>query len=98
MSCPRTQGSDAGEAPQSRIKPSTTEPLRSFFRPVKFSIKLHKIKSWWSIVYIEGSRVIISKEKNVFFSLKMDFVLANSAVHDEMLHYAAFHLGIHCLP
>ena len=28
----------------------------------------------------------------VFLSLKMDFVLANSADPDEMLHYAAFHL------
>ena len=34
----------------------------------------------------------------VFLSLKIDFVLANSADHDEMLHYVAFHLGLHCLP
>ena len=31
------------------------------------------------------------------FSVKIDFVLANSADPDEMLHYAAFHLGLHCL-
>ena len=26
------------------------------------------------------------------------FILANSAEHDEMSPYAAFHLGLHCLP
>ena len=56
-----------------------------------FSIKFHTIKLGWSIVYIEGSKV-------VFLSLKIYFVLANSADPDEMLHYAAFHLGLHCLP
>ena len=33
--------------------------------------------------------------KNV---LKIDFYISNSANTDEMLHYAAFHLGLHCLP
>ena len=31
-------------------------------------------------------------------SLKIGFILANSAAPDEMLPYAAFHLGLHCLP
>ena len=31
-------------------------------------------------------------------SLKIDFVLANSAAPDEMTPYASFHLGLHCLP
>ena len=30
--------------------------------------------------------------------MKIDFVLANSADPDEMPHYAAFHLSLHCLP
>ena len=30
--------------------------------------------------------------------MKIDFVLANSADPDEILPYAAFHLGVHCLP
>ena len=34
----------------------------------------------------------------VFFWLKIYFVLVNSADPDEMPHYAAFHLGLHCLP
>ena len=31
-------------------------------------------------------------------SLNIVFILANSAGPDEMLHVAAFHLGLHCLP
>ena len=30
--------------------------------------------------------------------MKIDFVLASSADPDEMPHYVAFHLGLHCLP
>ena len=33
-----------------RVKPSLT-----LFRTMEFSIKVHTIKSGWSIVYIEGS-------------------------------------------
>ena len=51
----------------------------------------------WSIVYIEGLQVILFKNI-IFISLKIDFVLANSAEPDEMPHYAAFHLGLYCLP
>ena len=31
-----------------------------------------------------------------FLSQEMEFVLANSADLDEMPHYVAFHLGLHC--
>ena len=34
----------------------------------------------------------------IFLSPKIGFVLANSTDPDEMPHYAAFHLGHHCLP
>ena len=53
---------------------------------MKFSIKLHAIKSGWSIVYIEGSQVMVS-QNIVFLSLNIDFVLANSADSDEMPHF-----------
>ena len=33
-----------------------------------------------------------------YFILKIVFVLANSVYPYEMPHYAAFHLGLHCLP
>ena len=46
---------------------------------------------------IEGLRVIISKKNIFFLSLKIIFVLENSADPDELLHYAAFHLGLQCL-
>ena len=36
--------------------------------------------------------------KLYFLSRKIVFVLANSVNPDEMPHYAAFHLGLHCLP
>ena len=34
---------------------------------------------------------------DVFQYLKFGFILANIADPDEMLHHAAFHLGLHCL-
>ena len=56
---------------------------------MEFSIKFDTVKLGWSIVYIVGSQVIILKNI-VFLTLK------NSADPDEMLHYAAFHLGLYC--
>ena len=50
---------------------------------MEFSIKFETFKSGWSIIYIEGSKVIFPK-KCVFLSLKIDFVLANYADPDEM--------------
>ena len=38
------------------------------------------------------------KKNVVFHSLKIAFVLANSADPYEMLHNAPFHLGLNCLP
>ena len=58
---------------------------------MEFSIKFDTVKSEWSIIYIEGSQVIIFK-KYCIFSMKIDFSLANSADPEEMLHYAAFNL------
>ena len=40
---------------------------------------------------------MISKN-NVFLSLKITFASANSKDLDELLHHAAFHLGLRCLP
>ena len=50
---------------------------------MEFPIKLHAIKSGWSIVCIEGSQFIISKEILYFFPLKIHFVIANSADPDK---------------
>ena len=41
---------------------------------------------------------IISQKDIAFLSLKIVFILANRLDLDEMLHNAAFHLDLHCLP
>ena len=38
-----------------------------------------------------------SKKNIVFFCLKIFFTFTNSVDPEEMQHYAAFHLGLHCL-
>ena len=43
------------------------------------------------------SDVIKSFRCIVFFCLKILFTFKNSVDPDEMQHYAAFHLGLHCL-
>ena len=45
-------------------------------RPMEFSLKIDTDKPGWSTMYIEGTQDIIFP-KNVFLSLKIDFVLAN---------------------
>ena len=65
---------------------------------MEFSIKLHAIKPGWSIVYIEWRSYRLCFSKNNVLSLKIYFVLANIADTDEMSHYAAFHLGLCCVP
>ena len=62
----------------------------SHFRPMEFSIKLHTKESGCNVVYIEGPPP--PKKRILILSL------ANSADSDEMLHYVAFHLDLHCLP
>ena len=59
-----------------------------------FSFWLGAINLGWSIVYIEGSQVIISNLICISFS-DDSFVLANNVNHDAMPHYATFHLGLH---
>ena len=61
---------------------------------MEFSINFDTVKSGW---YIISTEVILSK-KYLFFSVKINFVLANGADPDEMPHNAAFHQGLHCLP
>ena len=34
---------------------------------------------------------------DLFMSLKINFIIENIADPDEMQHYAAFHMGLHCL-
>ena len=51
----------------------------------------------WSIINVEGSQVLLSKQCFAFLSLYIFIVSANTVDPDEMPHYAVFHLGLHCL-
>ena len=51
-----------------------------------------------SSVCFKGSHVDIFLNHNVSLSPNVVLILANIADHGEMQHYAAFHLGLHCLP
>ena len=42
--------------------------------------------------------LIVYFKRSTVLSLKVVLILANSPDPDEMQHYAAFHLGLHCLP
>ena len=63
--------------------------VASTFNPFKTNGTFHTIKSGWSIVYIEGLHVIISKNDYIYF-FEYQFVLANSADPDEMPPYGSF--------
>ena len=63
-----------------------------------FPIHIDAIGLGLPILYFKGPQVEVS-ELLFFLSLKVDvLILANSADSGEMQHYAAFHLGLHCLP
>ena len=48
--------------------------------------------------YIYWGVTVYYFQKNIFLSLKIHLVLANSVDPDEMPHNVAFHPGLHCLP
>ena len=62
-----------------------------------FPIHIDTISMGLQIVYFKGSQVEYLNY-DVFLSLKIVLILANNADPGEMQHYAAFHLGLHCLP
>ena len=62
-----------------------------------FPILIDTISMGLPIVYFKGSQEEFLNY-DVFMSLKVVLILANSTDPDEMQHYAAFHLGLHCLP
>ena len=53
-----------------------------------FPIEFETVMAGWPMVNIEGV---------TGYTLKINFVLENSADLDEMPHDVAFHLGFHCL-
>ena len=75
-------------AHRSQVKHSTTEPLA----PYHFSLRS------LFCLFLSGrfTQFLLQFKKNVFFGLKIFFTFTISVDPDEMLHYAAFHLGLHC--
>ena len=62
-------------------------------------MKLHTSNLGWSIVYTEGSRVIIFPKEQLNVSFTEDRCCHSKQCRpDEMPHYVAFYLGLHCLP
>ena len=66
-----------------------------------FSVHIDTLSMGVPIVYFMGSQIELKNCLNydVFVSLKVVFILANSEDPIEMKHFnAACHLGLHCLP
>ena len=63
-----------------------------------FPIHIDTISIGLPIVFFNVPQVRIFLNYDIFLSLKIVLILANSVDTDEMQHYAAFHLGLHCLP
>ena len=61
-----------------------------------FPIRTEAISMGLSIWTLRGHRLIFLNYDE-FLSLKVVLILTNSADPDEMQHYAAFHLDLHCL-
>ena len=61
-----------------------------------FPIHIDTIIKGLPIVYFKGSHVEFLNY-DLFPSLKVVLILANSTDPDEMQQFAAFHLGLHCL-
>ena len=62
-----------------------------------FPIHIATVNKGLPIVFFKGLQVEFLNN-DVLLSLKVVLILANRADPDEMQHYAAFHLGFHCLP
>ena len=53
--------------PEFRTNPENFHPCNfNPFQKMDFSIQLQTVKSGWTIVYIEGSQVIISPQRDFF--------------------------------
>ena len=63
---------------------------------VDFPIHIDSISIDLSILYLWGSKIEIL-HFNIFLSMKIYFILANSADPDKMSYYVAFHMGHYCL-
>ena len=67
--------------------------ILTLFILMDFPLHIDTISMDLSILHFKGSQVELSN-----LSLKIVFILANSADPDEMPNYGAFHLSLYCLP
>ena len=78
--------------------------MHSFFWRIKkrhhiYNSKIYCLEGLWDFpIHIETISKVEFLNYDVNLSLKVVLILANSADPDEMQHYAAYHLGIRCLP
>ena len=63
-----------------------------------FPIHIDTISKGLSIGYFQGVTGIIVLNLDVFLSLKVVLISANSVDPGDMKHYDAFHLGLYCFP
>ena len=63
-----------------------------------FPLNVHILDMELIILYRRGSQVEVYEILMHFCHGDIFFILANRAGPDEMPHYVAFHLGLHCLP
>ena len=56
------------------------------------------IITWDGPLYMSRCHRLFFPNINCIFSLMIIFVIANSVDCDEMPHYEALNLGLHCLP
>ena len=61
-----------------------------------FPIQMEAIRIGLSMMYFKGSQVVIPNYY-VFPSVGIFLTFTNSVDPDKMPHFAAFHLGLHCL-
>ena len=61
-----------------------------------FPIQINAIRVGLAIIFLRGHRLKFLNDY-VFLSQKIVFISTKSVDPDEMLHFAAFHLGIHSL-
>ena len=54
--------------------------------------------AWEGSLYTSRGYRIKFSNYDILHSLKIVFILVDSAGPDEMPQYGAFHLGLHCLP
>ena len=70
--------------------------LKPFVDQWNFPQSLIQFSQYCPLIILRGHRLYFPNNI-VFLSLKIKFVLANSAYPDAMLHSTTLHLGLHCL-